>query len=172
MIGEERTIEQDPAFALRILVDIAIRALSPAVNDPTTAVQVLGAIEDLLLLIGESDLRGRGELRDGDGTLRVLVETRRWEDLLALALTEIREYGVTATQVTRRTRALLDRLEARVRPEHRAAVADQIAALESAWNGTSPIRRHARSRSGRTRRASAGRASAAREPDLTPAPRL
>ena len=131
VIGEERTIEQDPAFALRILVDIAIRALSPAVNDPTTAVQVLGAIEDLLLVIGESDLRGRGAWRDRDGTLRVLVETRRWEDLLALALTEIREYGATATQVTRRTRALLDRLEARVRPEHRAAVAEHIAALEA-----------------------------------------
>ena len=131
VIGEERTIEQDPAFALRILVDIAIRALSPAVNDPTTAVQLLGPIEDLLLLIGESDVRGRGELRDRDGTVRVLVETRRWDDLLALALTEIREYGATSTQVTRRTRALLDRLEARVRPEHRAAVADQIAALQS-----------------------------------------
>ena len=76
-LGEERTIEQDPAFALRILVDIAIRALSPAVNDPTTACQVLGAIEDLLLLIGESDLRGRGELRDDDGRLRVLVGTRQ-----------------------------------------------------------------------------------------------
>jgi len=132
VIGEERTIEQDPAFALRILVDIAIRALSPAVNDPTTTVQVLGAIEDLLILIGESDLRGRGELRDDDGTLRVVVETRSWEDLLALALTEIREYGATATQVTRRTHALLDRLEARVRPEHRAAVADQAAALDAA----------------------------------------
>ena len=66
-LGEERTIEQDTAFALRILVDIAIRALSPAVNDPTTAVQVLGALEDLLLLIGESDLAGRGTLRDAAG---------------------------------------------------------------------------------------------------------
>ena len=131
-IGEERTIEQDPAFALRILVDIAIRALSPAVNDPTTAVQVLGAIEDLLLVIGESDLRGRGELRDPDGTLRVLVETRSWEDMLALALTEIRDYGATATQITRRTRALLDRLDERVRPEHRAAVAEQAAAFDAA----------------------------------------
>ena len=173
VIGEERTIEQDPAFALRILVDIAVRALSPAVNDPTTAVQVLGAIEDLLLLIGESDLHGRGQLRDRDGTLRVLVETRGWEDLLALALTEIREYGATATQVTRRTRALLDRLEARVRPEHRAAVADHIAALESS------VERHV---SDPARRAFAIRPdpqgiggpspSAAREPDLTPAPRL
>ena len=44
-LGQERTIEQDPAFALRILVDIAIKALSPAINDPTTAVQVLDHIE-------------------------------------------------------------------------------------------------------------------------------
>ena len=81
-LGEERTIEQDTAFALRILVDIAIRALSPAVNDPTTAVQVLGALEDLLLLIGESDLEGRGTLRDAQGDPRVLIAARRWDDLL------------------------------------------------------------------------------------------
>jgi uncharacterized membrane protein len=131
-IGEERTIEQDPAFALRILVDIAIRALSPAVNDPTTACQVIGVIEDLLLLIGESDLRGHDELRDSSGRPRVLIVTRRWEDLLALALTEIREYGTTATQVTRRLRALLDQLATRVRPEHLPAVDEQIAELEAA----------------------------------------
>ncbi len=138
VIGEERTIEQDPAFALRILVDIAIRALSPAVNDPTTTVQVLGAIEDLLILIGESDLHGRGDLHDDDGNLRVVVETRSWEDLLALALTEIREYGATATQVTRRTHALLDRLQARVRPEHRAAIAAHAAALDAAIEAKVP----------------------------------
>ena len=131
-IGEERTIEQDPAFALRILVDIAIRALSPAVNDPTTACQILGAIEDLLLVIGESDLRDRDTLRDGSGRPRVLIVTRRWEDLLALALTEIREYGATSTQTTRRLAALLEHLAARVRPEHRAAVEEQVAELASA----------------------------------------
>ncbi len=131
-IGEERTIEQDPAFALRILVDIAIRALSPAVNDPTTACQLLGPIEDLLLIIGESDMRGRGELRDGDGRLRVLVGTRRWEDLLALALTEIRDYGANTTQITRRLAALLNELAGRVRPEHRPAVAAQMVLLDAA----------------------------------------
>ena len=124
-------------------------------------------------MIGESDLRGRGELRDRDGTLRVRVETRRWEDLLALALTEIREYGATTTQVTRRTRALLDRLETRVRPEHRAAVADQIAALESSVerNVSDPA---ARAFAIRPDPQGIGGASpsAAREPDLMPAPRL
>src|SRR3954469_3444471 len=131
-LGEERTIEQDPAFALRILVDIAIRALSPAVNDPTTACQVLGAIEDLLLTMGESDLSGRGTLRDADGNPRVQIHARRWEELLALGLTEIRDYGVTSTQVSRRTQALLQRLDARVRPDHRAAVAVQVEALDAA----------------------------------------
>ncbi|MDA0160415.1 DUF2254 domain-containing protein [Solirubrobacter ginsenosidimutans] len=131
-IGEERTIEQDPAFALRILVDIAIRALSPAVNDPTTACQILGAIEDLLLVIGESDLRDRDTICDGSGRPRVLIVTRRWDDLLALALTEIRDYGATSTQTTRRLAALLDHLAARVRPEHRAAVEEQVAELAAA----------------------------------------
>jgi len=56
-LGVERTIEQDPSFAIRIMVDIAIRALSPAVNDPTTAVQVLDHLEDLLRLVGQTDLR-------------------------------------------------------------------------------------------------------------------
>ena len=145
-LGEERTIEQDTAFALRILVDIAIRALSPAVNDPTTAVQVLGALEDLLLRIGESDLTGRGTLRDAAGDPRVLVATRRWEDLLALALTEIRDYGSTSTQVTRRLRALLEDLAVRVRPEHRAAVAEQLAALDDGARALGRRPGHARVR--------------------------
>jgi uncharacterized membrane protein len=83
-LGRERTIEQDPAFALRILVDIAIRALSPAVNDPTTAVQVLNYIEDLLLVIGRREAHGHGELRDPDGRLRVVFPVRHFEQYLDL----------------------------------------------------------------------------------------
>ena len=45
-LGDERTFDQDPAFAIRMMVDIANRALSPAVNDPTTAVQVLDHIRE------------------------------------------------------------------------------------------------------------------------------
>jgi uncharacterized membrane protein len=90
VLGRERTIEQDPAFALRVLVDIAIRALSPAVNDPTTAVQVLNYVEDLLLVIGRRELGGRGEIRDADGRVRVVIPVRRWEEFLELGVTEIR----------------------------------------------------------------------------------
>lgn len=48
IVAEERTLTQDPAFAIRAIVDIAIRALSPAVNDPTTASQALDVLEPLL----------------------------------------------------------------------------------------------------------------------------
>ena len=48
-LGSQRTFEQDPKYAIRLLVDIAIKSLSPAINDPTTAVQALDQMEDLLL---------------------------------------------------------------------------------------------------------------------------
>jgi uncharacterized membrane protein len=130
-LGRERTIEQDPAFALRILVDIAIRALSPAVNDPTTAVQVLNYIEDLLLAIGRRQAEGRGALPDPEGRPRVVIPARHWEQYLDLAVTEIRLYGATSVQVSRRLRAMLEELRAGVAPERRAAVDAELRKLEA-----------------------------------------
>lgn len=105
-VGAERNFQQDPKYAIRLLVDIAIRALSPAVNDPTTAVQALDQIEDLLLRLGRCRLE-IGEYRDSDGKLRLVVPYPAWEDFLRLALDEIRFYGATSVQVTRRMTALL-----------------------------------------------------------------
>ncbi|MEV6176001.1 DUF2254 family protein [Streptomyces sp. NPDC052015] len=90
--GQERTIDQDPAFAIRVLVDIAIKALSPAVNDPTTAVQVSNYLEQHLQVAAAADLSYRYGL-DATGTLRALVPGRGRDDYLALAVTEIRECG-------------------------------------------------------------------------------
>ncbi len=109
-LGAERTIEQDPAFALRVLVDIAIRALSPAVNDPTTAVQVLNHIESFLTVAGSAQLRGRYVMADDRGRPRLVLHGRDWEDYLQLAVSEIRDYGASSMQVCRRLRALLDGL--------------------------------------------------------------
>lgn len=67
-LGIERTLDQDPAFAVRVMVDVAIRALSAAINDPTTAVQVLDHLEDLLRLIGSTPLHGRLVFTDQSGT--------------------------------------------------------------------------------------------------------
>jgi uncharacterized membrane protein len=136
VLGRERTIEQDPAFALRILVDIAIRALSPAVNDPTTAVQVLNYTEDLLLAIGRR--QARGALADPEGRPRVVIPVRHWEQYLDLAVTEIRHYGATSVQVSRRLRAMLEELRAGVAPERRAAVDTELCELEASVAASFP----------------------------------
>jgi uncharacterized membrane protein len=105
-LSRERTIEGNAPFALRLLVDIAIRALSPAVNDPTTAVAVLDQIEALLRAFGGAKLE-RGIVRDEAGTVRVVAMHPNWEDLLALGLCEIAQYGQESIQVQRRLGALL-----------------------------------------------------------------
>jgi len=129
-LGHERTIDQDPAFAVRIVVDIAIRALSPAVNDPTTATQMINHIEALLFGIGSAELHEHGVVRDRDGEVRLTVPTRTWQDYLELGVSEIRLYGATSPQVCRRLRAMLVDLEAMVPHHRRAAVAEQLALLD------------------------------------------
>lgn len=120
-IGEERTFEQDPKYAIRLLVDIAIRALSPAINDPTTAVQALDQIEDLLLRLGQRHLE-IGKYRDANGKLRLVVPFPAWDDLVRLALDEICFCGSTSVQVMRRTNALLADLIPDVPEERRSAL--------------------------------------------------
>ncbi len=105
-LRRERTLEQDPKYPIRLLVDIAIRALSPAVNDPTTAVQAMDQIEDLLRRLGHRDL-DVGYARDADGVLRLTFPMPTWEDYLALSFDEIRQYGTTSVQVMRRLRSAL-----------------------------------------------------------------
>ena len=121
-LESERTFEQDPKYPLRLLVDVAIRALSPAINDPTTAVQALDQIEDLLRRLGRRELEA-GYVADATGTLRLIFPTPAWEDYLALAFDEIRQYGATSIQVMRRLRsALMDLADAVPVPERRVAV--------------------------------------------------
>ena len=129
-LGLERTIEQDPAFALRVMVDVANKALSPAVNDPTTAVQVLDYLGDSLRVIGEAGVSWPA-WHAGAGRRGVVVPVRRWEDYLALSITEIREFGNTSIQVLRRMRAVLEKLLQEVRPGNHAAVKAEIVRLNA-----------------------------------------
>jgi uncharacterized membrane protein len=105
IIGEQRTFDQDPKYAIRLLVDIAIKALSPAINDPTTAVQALDQIEDLLRRLGRRRLE-IGAIHDGAGKLRLVTLHPSWENFLHLAFDEIRVYGASSVQVMRRMKAL------------------------------------------------------------------
>jgi uncharacterized membrane protein len=129
-IGHERTIDQDPAFALRIMVDIAIRALSPAVNDPTTATQMLNHIGAVLSSLGSRESLGNGVREGPDGEVRLAVPTRSWDDYLELGVTEIRHYGATSLQICRRLRAVLLDLESEVLPVNQPAVLRQLFLLD------------------------------------------
>ena len=105
-LGLERTVEQDPKYPIRMLVDIAIKALSPAINDPTTAVQALDQIEDLLRRLARINLH-EGAETDAQGVLRLVYPMPDWEDYLSLSFDEIRVFGATSVQVLRRMRAAL-----------------------------------------------------------------
>ncbi|MFF7530304.1 DUF2254 domain-containing protein [Streptomyces bobili] len=129
-LGAERTIEQDPAFALRILVDIAIRALSPAVNDPTTAVQVVNHVESLLHTVGSARLPGRYVLADREGHSRLVLPGRDWENYLRLAVCEIRDYGASSVQICRRLRAMLEGLLDTLPPSQHPAVRAELSLLQ------------------------------------------
>jgi uncharacterized membrane protein len=130
-IGEERTIEQDPAFAMRLIVDTAIRALSPAVNDPTTAVHGLDALEVVVRDLARRDLDA-SLARDAGGRVRVVWRSPGWSDVLDLAFDEIRAYGAPSVQVCRRMRAALEDLRASTAPERHAHIAEQLARLDAA----------------------------------------
>ncbi len=127
-VGVERTPDQDPAYVLRILTDIAVTALSPAINAPTTAVQIIDRIEALLHLLAGRDL-GDGTVRDEDGAIRVIVPHWTWPAYLRLAMREIGHYGADNPQVNRRLLAMLDRLAQSVPDERRPPVEAELRLL-------------------------------------------
>ncbi|MFD0634848.1 DUF2254 domain-containing protein [Catenulispora yoronensis] len=128
-VGPRRTIAQDPAYGIRLLVDIAIRALSPAVNDPTTAVQALDQIDDALTRLASADL-GTGSVADAGGTTRIRYQVPSWSAYVSLALDEILHYGAGSLQVVRRTRALLDGLLATCPAARRGPLETRLALLD------------------------------------------
>jgi uncharacterized membrane protein len=129
-VGAERTMEQDPRFAFRILVDIANKALSPAINDPTTAVLALDQIDNLLLELGRRRLDD-GLARDRDGKLRLVYGTPDWPDFVMLGVSEVRHFGEGSIQVDRRLRAMLEHLIATLPENRRPPLQAELALLIS-----------------------------------------
>lgn len=127
--GPNHTLEQDPAYGFRIIVDIAIRALSPAINDPTTAVRGIDQIHILLRRVGERDL-GNGLIRDKEGRLRLVFPAPDWEDFVLLGVSEIRSYGAGSLQVVRRLRGMLENLIATMPSQRIPALQEQLRQLE------------------------------------------
>lgn len=128
-IQAERTPHQDPMFGFRQLVDIAERALSPGINDPSTAVQALDEIHDLLRRLVTRGFPSPVRI-DREGTPRLVLPRPGWDAYVHLALDEIRQYGAGSIQIARRLRALLDDCLAVAPPDRRPPLEEQRALLD------------------------------------------
>ena len=133
-LGRERTMQHDAAFGFRQLVDVAERALSPGVNDPTTAVQALDRLHQLLVVLATRSIP-TPERRDDDGRVRLVLPRPDWDDYVALAIDQVREAGAGSLQVRRRLRAVLDELVATVPEARRPAVEEQRRLLDRTAEG-------------------------------------
>ncbi|OKK04301.1 hypothetical protein AMK26_13045 [Streptomyces sp. CB03234] len=134
-VGVERTFHQDMGFGLRQLVDIALRAMSPAVNDPTTAVQCLDRIVQFLAAAAPRPL-GTVLHRDRRGWVRLVQDVPDWDDLVDLGFAELRRCAVESPQVTRRMLAGIDDLLLLVEEDRREPLLRHRALLEQAVERT------------------------------------
>jgi uncharacterized membrane protein len=125
----ERTLDQDVAFGFRQLVDVATRALSPGTNDPTTAVQALDRIHDLLRRLEASDFPS-GVHRDSADSARVVIREPTWDDYVGLGLDEIRVAGAGQIQIVQRMREILSDLSAVAPPDRQPPLRHQLALLD------------------------------------------
>ncbi len=127
----ERTLDQDAAYGLRMLVDIAERSLSDSpFQDPTTAVQAIDRLHDCLRQIARRPFPD-GTHRDADGVVRLIVPAMDWEAYVRLAFDEIRLAGAGSPQVSRRLHAALADLLTVAPEERRAVLQDQLDRLDA-----------------------------------------
>ena len=125
-VRHNRSMQQDASFGIRRLVDIAEKALSPGINDPTTAVQVMDELHDILrrMVVARDPYPVR---HDDDGVVRLVTQDWTFAQYLDLALDEITHYGADSLQVPRRLDTMLLDLEAAATPAHRPVVAAKAA---------------------------------------------
>ena len=141
--GQERTFGQDPLLAFRLLADIGLRALSPAVNDPATGVQVLDTIQGLLLPLATQDL-DVAQVADDTGTVKVVLTLPSWDDYLRIALDDLIESGSQSPMVLLQAHALLTGLLNAAPPQRRASITWRLHRAEELAAGNFPeIWRHA-----------------------------
>jgi uncharacterized membrane protein len=130
-LGLERTLDQDMAYGLRLLVDIAERSLSDGpFLDPTTAVQAIDRLHDCLRQLAPRPFPN-GRYRDKRGEVRLITRSMAWEDYVHLAFDEIRMAGAGSPQVTRRLRAALEDLLTVAPLERKCSLQEQLDLLQS-----------------------------------------
>ena len=145
-IGPERTMDQDGAFGIQTLVDVAQRSLTDSFNDPTTATQALDRIHDCIRQLATRRLP-EGRFLDARGQLRLTLPSLDWEGYVALAFDSLRSAAADAPQVLERMRHALEDIRSIVPAERRPPLDDRLRSLERTTAG--PMSRN-RSASERT----------------------
>jgi uncharacterized membrane protein len=133
-IGDERSLQHDVAFGLQQLVDIGVKALSPSVNDPTTAMTCIDRLVEVLVAAGCAPDAPR-RFADADGAVRLEVPFPAFEELTALAFDQIRHYGGTTPAVVVHLARALSVLRDAVPPERFPAIHEQALLLADAARG-------------------------------------
>ncbi|WP_425559955.1 DUF2254 family protein [Kitasatospora paranensis] len=136
--GTDRTFDQDPLLAFRLLADIVLRALSPAVNDPATAVQGLDCLEDLLRAPAALSAGPLG-IPDRDGTVRIVVQLPAWEDFLRTGVDDVIAAAGNAPMVLIRLRTMLLGLHGQGEPDRHGLVGRRLAWVERRLTDRYPV---------------------------------
>ena len=139
-IGRHRTLTQDGEFGIAQIVEIAIRALSPAVNDTFTGVACVDWLADALLTFADKPPL-EGNWYDAAGELRVWMPAVRIERLIKLAFDQIRQASATTPAVLIRQLDVIRRLAPRMSEAARRALADQADAIRDTATGLVPLDR-------------------------------
>ena len=134
VIGRHRTMTQDSEFGLAQVVEIAIRALSPAVNDTFTGVACVDWLADALLTLAEKPPLD-GNWYDTTGELRVWMPAVRLERLVKLAFDQIRQASATTPAVLIRQLDVIRRMAPRMTEATRRALVDQADAIRDTATG-------------------------------------
>lgn len=130
-VGTERVLHQDPGFGIQQLVDIAVKALSPGINDPTTAINAIHRITEILVAAGRGGLASQ-EHTDAEGTVRLVVPRAGFGELLEVSFEEIVHFGVAVPTIARAIADALDVLSRTVATEHQSALDGMRASLRRA----------------------------------------
>ena len=124
-LGAQRSIEQDAAFGIRQLVDVGLKAISPGINDPTSATDCIVRLGQILVASGRRH-HPRRVFADDDGTVRLVVPHDDWDDLVRLAFDQLCQYGAASPDVLIALASTLQTIATAVPARRHAALRQQI----------------------------------------------
>ena len=129
VLSLERTQQEDVAYGIRMLVDMALKALADSQHaDPTTVVQVIDRVHDILRQLSRRELRPDIH-HDETGEVRLVIPSMDWQAYVSLGFEELRLVGAGSPQIARRLRAALEDLIDYAPQERRGPVEEQLAQL-------------------------------------------